>query len=76
MDLKIVEVLILGISGLQLGSPGTKWHLGVSPLAKHKEYYKGGRWWLPPSLGRGESCESMFAHGLFVHQKVLQLYTN
>jgi hypothetical protein len=22
------------------------------------------RWWLPPSLGRGESCESKFAHGL------------
>jgi hypothetical protein len=24
----------------------------------------GGRWWLPPSPGRGESSESMFAHGL------------
>jgi hypothetical protein len=24
----------------------------------------GGRWWLPPSLGRGESCESRVAHGL------------
>jgi hypothetical protein len=24
----------------------------------------GGRWWFPPSLGRGESCESMVAHGL------------
>jgi len=23
----------------------------------------GGRWWLPTSLGRGESCESKFAHG-------------
>jgi hypothetical protein len=30
---------------------------------------QGGRWWLPLSSGRGESCESMFAHGLFVHQK-------
>jgi hypothetical protein len=28
-----------------------------------------GRWWLPPSPGHGESCESMFAHGSFVHQK-------
>jgi hypothetical protein len=26
-----------------------------------------GRCWFPPSLGCGESCESMFAHGLFVH---------
>jgi hypothetical protein len=24
----------------------------------------GGRWWLPPSSGRGESCESECAHGL------------
>jgi hypothetical protein len=28
-----------------------------------------GRWWLPPKFGRGEFCESMFAHGSFVHQK-------
>ncbi len=34
-------VPILGISELQLGSPGTKWHLGVGFMAKHKEYYKG-----------------------------------
>ena len=25
----------------------------------------GGRWWLPLSPGRGESCESKVAHGLF-----------
>jgi hypothetical protein len=24
----------------------------------------GGRWWLPLSSGRGESCESKVAHGL------------
>ncbi len=24
----------------------------------------GGRWWLPPSPGRGESCESRVARGL------------
>jgi hypothetical protein len=24
----------------------------------------GGRWWLPLSPGRGESCESRVAHGL------------
>jgi hypothetical protein len=29
----------------------------------------GGRWWLPPSLGRGESSESKVAHGLSQHQK-------
>jgi hypothetical protein len=29
----------------------------------------GGRWWLPPSPGRGKSCEYVFARGSFVHQK-------
>jgi len=29
----------------------------------------GGRWWLPPSLNRGEFCESMYACGLLMHQK-------
>jgi hypothetical protein len=27
----------------------------------------GGRWWLPPSLGRGELSESKVAHGLSQH---------
>jgi len=43
--------------------------LGVGPMAKHRIYYKGGRWWLPPNPGCGESCESMFARGLFMHQR-------
>jgi hypothetical protein len=38
---KFAKVLISRISGLQLGSPGTKWHLGASPVAKHRKYYKG-----------------------------------
>jgi len=29
----------------------------------------GGRWWLPPSPGRGESSESKLARGLSQHQK-------
>jgi hypothetical protein len=28
-----------------------------------------GGWWLPPSAGRGESCEFEFARNSFVHQK-------
>jgi hypothetical protein len=28
-----------------------------------------GRWWLPPSPGRGESSESKVARGLSQHQK-------
>ncbi len=53
----------------QLGSLRTKWHLCASPLARHREYHKGGRWWLPPSPGRGGSYESMYVRGLSVHQK-------
>jgi hypothetical protein len=29
----------------------------------------GGKWWLPPSPGRGESSESKLARGLSQHQK-------
>jgi len=38
---KVARVPIVGILGLPLGSPGTKWHLGVSPVAIHRVYYKG-----------------------------------
>jgi len=42
---KVVGVPTVGISRFPLGSPngspGTKWHLGASPMAKHKVYYKG-----------------------------------
>jgi hypothetical protein len=29
----------------------------------------GGRWWLPPSLGHGEFCESVFARWSSLHQR-------
>jgi hypothetical protein len=32
----------------------------------------GGRWWLPLSLGRGESSESKVARGLSQHPKRVQ----
>jgi hypothetical protein len=34
---KVAKVPILGISELPLGSLETKWHLGASPMARHKE---------------------------------------
>jgi hypothetical protein len=51
---KVVGVSILGILGLPLGSPKTKWDLGARPMTRHKEYYKGkvvaspkfGPWWV------------------------------
>jgi hypothetical protein len=38
---KVVGVLTLGISGLSFGNHGTKCHLNVSLVEKHKVYYKG-----------------------------------
>jgi hypothetical protein len=46
-----------------------KMTFGATPMASHKECYIGGRWWLPPTSGHGESCESVYARGLSVHQK-------
>jgi hypothetical protein len=37
---KVARVPSLGILGLPLGSPGTKWHLDVSLLERHIVYYK------------------------------------
>jgi hypothetical protein len=38
---KVAKVPTLGILGLPLGNPGTKWHLGASRVTRHKVYYKG-----------------------------------
>jgi hypothetical protein len=38
---KVVGVPTLGISGLPLGSPKTKWHLSDGLVARHRVYYKG-----------------------------------
>jgi hypothetical protein len=51
---KVAGVSILGISGLPLGSFGTKWHLGVNPWPSTKYTIKGkvlaspesGLWWV------------------------------
>jgi len=40
-----------------------------SPLWLIIENTIRGRWWLPPSLGCGESCESVCARGSSMHQK-------
>jgi hypothetical protein len=56
---KVAGVPTSAISGLPPRSPDTKNHLDVGSVASHIVYYKGGRWWLPPSPGRGESCVSV-----------------
>jgi len=47
------------ISGLPIGSPGKNSHLDVASVESCRVYYKGGKWWLPPSPGRGESSVSV-----------------
>jgi len=43
------------ILGLQLGSPGKKEPFGFSLGGASQRILYGGRWWLPPSPGRGVS---------------------
>jgi hypothetical protein len=38
---KVARVPTLGISGLPFGSPGTKCHLDVGLIERHRTYYKG-----------------------------------
>jgi hypothetical protein len=38
---KVAGVPSLGISGVPSGSPGTKCHLDVGLMERHKVYYKG-----------------------------------
>jgi len=38
-----------------------------SPREELQRILYGGRWWLPPSPGRGESSESKVARGLSQH---------
>jgi len=40
-DPKVAKVPTLGISGLPFGIPGTKCHLDVGLVERHKVYYKG-----------------------------------
>jgi hypothetical protein len=42
------------------------WVLVLCPATKNTIR---GRWWFPPSLNHGESCESMFARGSSMHKK-------
>ncbi len=72
---KVVGVPTLGISGLTLGSPRTKCHLGVGPMARHKVYYKreGDGF---PQVWAVVSLVNMFLPVACPCTKVLQLHTN
>jgi len=72
---KVAGIPIVGISGLPLGSLETKWHLGFGPMAKHRVYYKGGRWCFP-QVRAMVSLVSPFCPWLVRAPEVLQLCTN
>jgi len=53
--------------GTPLWESREKKPFGCKCSEKLQRILYGGRWWLPPSLGRGESSESKVAHGLSQH---------
>jgi hypothetical protein len=55
--------------GTPLWESQDKKPLGRGPGGATQRILYGGRWWLPPSPGRGESSESKVARGLSQHQK-------
>jgi hypothetical protein len=42
---------------------------GCNPHGQSHIILWKGRWWLPPNLGHGESCEFIYVHGSSMHQK-------
>jgi len=65
MALQSCGSLTLVVSGLPFGNLGTKRPFGCGLRGEAQRIPYGGRWWLPPSSGCGESCESKVARGLF-----------
>jgi hypothetical protein len=66
---KVTRDSISRILRLPFKSPEIEWQLGASPMAKHIIYYKGEGGGYPLNPGCVESCESVFACGLSMHQK-------
>jgi len=56
---KVPRVQSGTVSGLLLGNPRNKSHLDAGAVEQRREYYMGGRWWLPLNPGRDESSESV-----------------
>ncbi len=55
------------VSRVQTGTISGLWDkkpFGCGCRGATQRILYGGRWWLPPSLGHGESCESRVARGL------------
>jgi hypothetical protein len=55
--------------GTSLWESRDKEPLGCGRSGAMQRILYGGRWWFPPSPGRGESSDSKVARGLSQHQK-------
>jgi hypothetical protein len=73
--LKVARVPAVGISGLPLGSPGTKSHLDVVPVERCRVYYKGEGGGFP-QVWAMVSLVGLSCPWLVLTPKVLQLCTN
>jgi hypothetical protein len=73
--LKVARVPVDAISGLPLWSPGTKSHLDVAPVERHKVYYKGEGGGFP-QVRAVMSLVCPCCPWLVLAPKVLQLCTN
>jgi hypothetical protein len=60
---KVPRVQIRTVSRLLLESPRKKVPFRCRSGGVTQRILYGGRWWLPPSPGCGESCESKVARG-------------
>ncbi len=72
---KVVRVPVGGISGLPLGSYGTKSHLDVIPMERRKVYYKGKGGGFP-YVQAVVSLVNRSSSWFVLAPKVLQLHTN
>jgi hypothetical protein len=56
---KVSGVVVGAISGLPRGSPGREKPFRCRPRGEVQSILYGGRWWLPLSPSRGQSCVSV-----------------
>ncbi len=73
--LKVAGVLVDAISGVPKGSPGTKSHLDVAPVKRHRVYYKGEGGGFP-QVRAVVSLVCLGCSWLVLAPKVLQLCIN
>ncbi len=66
---KVTGIPIREFWDSQFGSFGTKWHLGVGPVARHWKYYKGEGGGFPQVWAMVSLVNPCLPVALFVHQE-------